>query len=45
MYGGGLILLPASLTLFITKWKPKPRGPAKTKDELREMLAQAVRNT
>ena len=26
-------------------WKPRPREPSKTKAELREMLAQAVRNT
>jgi len=31
--------------LFMTSWKPTPRAPAKTKEELREMLAQAVRNT
>jgi hypothetical protein len=30
--------------LFVTSWKPTPREPAKTKEELREMLAQAVRN-
>jgi hypothetical protein len=30
---------------FMTSWKPTPRAPAKTKEELREMLAQAVRNT
>jgi hypothetical protein len=29
----------------MTTWKPKPREPAKTKAELQEMLAQAVRNT
>jgi len=29
----------------MTSWKPTPREPAKTKTELREMLAQAVRNT
>jgi hypothetical protein len=29
----------------MTEWKPKPREPAKTKAELREMLAEAVRNT
>ena len=29
----------------MTSWKPKPREPAKTKAELREMLAEAVRNT
>ena len=31
--------------LLMTAWKPTPRVPAKTKEELREMLAQAVRNT
>jgi hypothetical protein len=31
--------------LLMTSWKPSPRAPAKTKEELREMLAQAVRNT
>jgi hypothetical protein len=31
--------------LFMTSWKPTPREPAKTKAELREMLAEAVRNT
>jgi hypothetical protein len=30
---------------LMTPWKPTPRTPAKTKEELREMLAQAVRNT
>jgi hypothetical protein len=29
----------------MTQWKPMPREPAKTKAELREMLAEAVRNT
>jgi hypothetical protein len=29
----------------MTAFKPKPREPAKTKAELQEMLAQAVRNT
>ena len=29
----------------MTSWKPTPREPEKTKQELREMLAQAVRNT
>jgi hypothetical protein len=29
----------------MTQWKPTPREPAKTKAELREMLAEAVRNT
>ena len=31
--------------LLMTAWKPTPRAPAKTKEELREMQAQAVRNT
>jgi hypothetical protein len=26
----------------MTQWKPMPREPAKTKAELREMLAEAV---
>jgi hypothetical protein len=30
--------------LFMTQWKPT-REPPKTKAELREMLAEAVRNT
>jgi predicted Zn-dependent peptidase len=30
---------------LMTSWKPTPRQPAKTKAELREMLAEAVRNT
>ena len=30
---------------IMTSWKPTPREPAKTKAELREMLAEAVRNT
>jgi len=29
----------------IAQWQPSKREPAKTKAELREMLAQAVRNT
>ena len=29
----------------MTTWKPKPRERAKTKAELQEMLAKAVRNT
>jgi hypothetical protein len=29
----------------MNSWKATPRTPAKTKQELREMLAQAVRNT
>ena len=31
--------------LLMTSWKRTPRTPAKTKDEVREMLAEAVRNT
>jgi len=29
----------------MTTWKPRPREQVKTKAELQEMLAQAVRNT
>jgi hypothetical protein len=29
----------------MTKWQPPKREPAKTKDQLRDMLAEAVRNT
>jgi hypothetical protein len=29
----------------MTQWQPTKREPAKTKAELREMLAEAVRNT
>ena len=29
----------------MTQWKPTTRQPPKTKAELREMLAEAVRNT
>jgi hypothetical protein len=29
----------------MTQWQPSKREPAKTKAELREMLAEAVRNT
>jgi hypothetical protein len=29
----------------MTSWKPTPREPAKAKAELREMLAEVVRNT
>lgn len=29
----------------MTKWQPSRREPAKTKAELYEMLAEAVRNT
>ena len=35
----------SSYCVFMTTWKPKPREQAKTKAELREMLAKAVRNT
>ena len=31
--------------LFMTQWQPPKREPAKTKAELREVLAEAVRNT
>ena len=31
--------------VFMTQWQPPKREPAKTKAELREMLAEAVRNT
>jgi hypothetical protein len=31
--------------VLMTSWKPTPREPAKTKAEMREMLAKAVRNT
>jgi hypothetical protein len=40
-----LIFTVASHMIFMTSFKPKPREPAKTKAELQEMLAQAVRNT
>ena len=29
----------------MAQWQPPPREPPKTKAELREMLAEAVRNT
>jgi hypothetical protein len=29
----------------MTAGRPKPREPAKTKNELREILAEAIRNT
>ena len=29
----------------MSQWTPTPREPAKSKAELREMLAEAVRNT
>jgi hypothetical protein len=31
--------------VLLMTWKPKRREPEKTKAELREMLAKAVRNT
>jgi hypothetical protein len=31
--------------LFLSEWQPPRREPKKTKAELREMLAKAVRNT
>ena len=40
-----LIPPAASPYCSMTSFQPKPREPAKTKAELREMLAQAVRNT
>jgi hypothetical protein len=30
---------------FMTQWQPPKREPAKSKAELRDMLAEAVRNT
>jgi hypothetical protein len=33
------------MVLLMSSWKPKRREPEKTKAELREMLAKAVRNT
>jgi hypothetical protein len=40
-----LILPSYPHIIFMTTWKPKPREQAKTKAELQEMLAKAVRNT
>ena len=37
--------LPHPHISFMTQWQPPKREPAKTKAELREMLAEAVRNT
>ena len=31
--------------MFMAEWQPPKREPPKTKAELREMLAEAVRNT
>jgi hypothetical protein len=31
--------------IHMTQWQPTKREPAKTKAELREMLAEAVRNS
>ena len=41
----GLISLSDPHIVFMTTWKPRPREQAKTKAELQEMLAKAVRNT
>ena len=42
----GLVPPPASHTPLMTQWqKSFTREPPKTKAELREMLAEAVRNT
>ena len=41
----GLIPPPASPHRAMSQWTPTPREPAKTKAELREMLAEAIRNT
>ena len=41
----GFKLRSGSHILTMTQWQPSRREPAKTKDELREMLAEAVRNT
>ena len=41
---GGLIPLPHP-HILMTQWQPPKREPPKTKAELREMLAEAVRNT
>jgi hypothetical protein len=38
----GEALIPAAAVLLISAWKPTP---TKTKAQLREMLAQAARNT
>jgi hypothetical protein len=41
----GLNYASAPHILIVTQWQPARREPAKTKAELREMLAEAVRNT
>jgi hypothetical protein len=41
----GLISRPSPHILDMTQWHPPKKEPAKTKTELREMLAEAVRNT
>jgi hypothetical protein len=41
----GLIPLSVSYIWFMTPWQPPKREPKKTKAELYEMLAEAVRNT
>jgi hypothetical protein len=43
--GAALILLSHPYIVLMTTWKPRPREQAKTKAELQEMLAKAVRNT
>jgi len=42
---GSLISPPHPHIQLMTKWQPAKREPAKTRAELREMLAEAVRNT
>jgi hypothetical protein len=36
---------PSCIPPSMTRWQPPKREPEKTKAELREMLAEAVRNT
>jgi hypothetical protein len=45
VYAAILILLPHPHIVFMTTRKPRRREQAKTKAELQEMLAKAVRNT
>jgi hypothetical protein len=42
---GRLILLPHPHILHMAQWQSPKREPPKTKAEMREMLAEAVRNT
>ena len=44
-YQWGLNYAPASPHIDMTQWQPPKREPKKTKAELYEMLAEAVRNT